>query len=622
MDTSKITALVNALNTKFENKQSNKKSDITGDFTEDTTSYPTVQAVKSWVATQMANASNLILGETSTTAYRGDRGKTAYDHSQITSGNPHNVTKTDVGLSNVTNVAQAPATHVGDNTHLTTAQKTAINSIADKANSADLATVATTGSYEDLEDTPSLENFIEKSNTAGLVKNDGTIDTTTHIIRENLRHYHLKGAKITNRFGDVTITCDTSKNYLPPFGVIENYRGFCFSFTITEDTVSSSDDPIYFEPTWTTGENAVSSQQPLQIYLQGSALKHSQFTVGASYVVALAESSNVFDLIATNDAKLLINAPSALSDLTNDVGFITSADVPSASTTTPSADTTSGSVGTGTTWARSNHTHPKSSLYAEASHTHGISDVTNLSTTLSGKEDTSNKKANWSATVTNTNYPSEKLVKDSLDNKVDKVSGKGLSTNDFTTTYKNTLDNLSSNLDAKTVTVEKKSTTDAGYIASYVVKQNGAQVGSTINIPKDYLVKSATVGTVSTANNPVTGYQVGDKYLDFVINTKDNTGTDEHLYVNVKDLVDTYTAGSGITLTDGQFSISNGAISKAMLASGVQTSLGYADNWNSSAAKNITSANITAWNNKSNLTTADVDSEIEAYLTAITQALE
>lgn len=43
---------------------------------------------------------------------------------------------------------------------------------------------------------------------------------------------------------------------------------------------------------------------------------------------------------------------------------------PSASTTTPSADTTSGSYGSGTTYARANHVHPKSSLYAEASHTH------------------------------------------------------------------------------------------------------------------------------------------------------------------------------------------------------------------------------------------------------------
>lgn len=45
----------------------------------------------------------LALGETSSTAYRGDRGKTAYTHSQTTSGNPHNVTKSDVGLGNVGN---------------------------------------------------------------------------------------------------------------------------------------------------------------------------------------------------------------------------------------------------------------------------------------------------------------------------------------------------------------------------------------------------------------------------------------------------------------------------------------------------------------------------------------
>lgn len=35
---------------------------------------------------------SLALGETSATAYRGDRGKTAYDHSQVTGSNPHNTT--------------------------------------------------------------------------------------------------------------------------------------------------------------------------------------------------------------------------------------------------------------------------------------------------------------------------------------------------------------------------------------------------------------------------------------------------------------------------------------------------------------------------------------------------
>ncbi|MFH1231028.1 MAG: hypothetical protein V1709_05970 [Planctomycetota bacterium] len=51
-------------------------------------------------------SASLALGETSATAYRGDRGKTAYDHSQITSGNPHGTTKSDVGLGNVTNDEQ------------------------------------------------------------------------------------------------------------------------------------------------------------------------------------------------------------------------------------------------------------------------------------------------------------------------------------------------------------------------------------------------------------------------------------------------------------------------------------------------------------------------------------
>lgn len=48
----------------------------------------------------------IALGETSSTAYRGDRGKVAYDHSQKT-GNPHGTTKADLGLGNVENKSSA-----------------------------------------------------------------------------------------------------------------------------------------------------------------------------------------------------------------------------------------------------------------------------------------------------------------------------------------------------------------------------------------------------------------------------------------------------------------------------------------------------------------------------------
>ena len=57
------------------------------------------------------------LGETSSTAYRGDHGKTAYDHSQVTSGNPHGTTATDVGAqpadSDLTAIAALTTTSYG-----------------------------------------------------------------------------------------------------------------------------------------------------------------------------------------------------------------------------------------------------------------------------------------------------------------------------------------------------------------------------------------------------------------------------------------------------------------------------------------------------------------------------
>ena len=72
-----------------------------------------------------------------------------------------------------------------------------------------------------------------------------------------------------------------------------------------------------------------------------------------------------------------------------------------------------------------------------------------------------------------------------------------------------------------TVTVEKQGTAESGYLATYVVKQNGSQVGSKINIPKDFVVKNASVKTCAEKDKPVSGLNVGDKYIDLEINTVD-----------------------------------------------------------------------------------------------------
>lgn len=143
--------------------------------------------------------------------------------------------------------------------------------------------------------------------------------------------------------------------------------------------------------------------------------------------------------IDENTPIFLYELSTLTSELYNDSGFITSSSIPSASSTIPSADTTSGSVGTGTAWARSDHTHPKSSLYAEASHTHSDADITTfgfytnlpqanhespsqqqvnsaINSAMGGKEDNANKVTSLSSSSTDTQYPSAKAVYDAINN--------------------------------------------------------------------------------------------------------------------------------------------------------------------------------------------------------------
>lgn len=89
-----------------------------------------------------------------------------------------------------------------------------------------------------------------------------------------------------------------------------------------------------------------------------------------------------------------------------------------------------------------------------------------------------------------------------------------------------------------------------GYLKSYIFTQNSQTLG-TINIPKDFLVKSATIDIVTETDKAEggkfandTSFAVGDKYFDFVINTIDEDGTESHVYLNAKDLVDAYEGGN------------------------------------------------------------------------------
>ena len=103
--------------------------------------------------------------------------------------------------------------------------------------------------------------------------------------------------------------------------------------------------------------------------------------------------------------------------------------------------------------------------------------------------------------------------------------------------------------------VTKLATPVAGYISSYRLTADGVNVGDTINIPKDFLVKSGSVKTCTVNDAPVVGYVVGDKYIDFVVNSVNNDATNSNIYIKVSDLIVNYTDGDGISITDTSIAV-------------------------------------------------------------------
>lgn len=101
---------------------------------------------------------------------------------------------------------------------------------------------------------------------------------------------------------------------------------------------------------------------------------------------------------------------------------------------------------------------------------------------------------------------------------------------------------------ANAVTVEEASSSGT-YLKKYVVKQNGAQVGVTIDIPKDMVVQSGSIVTGTWSGGTFTPDQTQpgtgpDKALKLVV-----ANQTVPIYINVADLVDAYTAGTGVSIS-------------------------------------------------------------------------
>lgn len=168
-----------------------------------------------------------------------------------------------------------------------------------------------------------------------------------------------------------------------------------------------------------------------------TAEKNKLSGIEAGAEVNVIETVKVNNTALTPSSKAVnITVPTKTSDITNDSGFITAADVPegaAASTTTPKMDGTA-AVGSETAFARGDHIHPSDASRVPTTRTvagHALSaDVTLVKgdVGLGNVDNTSDA-----------NKPVSTAQQAALDGKVDKVTGKGLSTNDYTTAEKNKL---------------------------------------------------------------------------------------------------------------------------------------------------------------------------------------
>lgn len=141
--------------------------------------------------------------------------------------------------------------------------------------------------------------------------------------------------------------------------------------------------------------------------------------------------------------------------------------------------------------------------------------ISAVSITTDNTENRGNRVSSWQATPDNTHYPTEKLVKDSLDGKVDKVEGKGLSTEDYTTAEKTKLagitagaeinQNAFSNVMVGSTTIAADSKTDTLEIAG----GTGIDaVGDTTNDKVTLSLDSATQVSLGKADSAVQSVKI------------------------------------------------------------------------------------------------------------------
>lgn len=299
--------------------------------------------------------SDLALGETSATAYRGDRGKAAYDHSQITTGNPHNLDKTDIGLGSVDNTSDL-------NKPVSTAVLAALNLKADTA---------------------SVNSLSSSYREAYTIKFDGGLFFIGYYDYGHTTFTKLPTIPNVDDKMNIFIEIDTSpsggyygelihaEDYTS-FGLLLTEVGNYIQPTISSNSIFSVEFRICTEPysvfnAITVGyvtSTIVTELHPASI--RGTVAGFSDYDLKSMLETIPTE-------YAKKDSPTFTGTPSATTAPveTNDDQIATTAFVKSVvtsftsvspSTETPLSPTNSGDVGTATEYAKGDHAHPKETL--------------------------------------------------------------------------------------------------------------------------------------------------------------------------------------------------------------------------------------------------------------------
>lgn len=114
-------------------------------------------------------------------------------------------------------------------------------------------------------------------------------------------------------------------------------------------------------------------------------------------------------------------------------------------------------------------------------------------------------------------------------------------------------------------TIRKLDAATEGYASSYQLQKvtdgGTTPVGDVIDIPKDLMLQSGSVQTVTETDVPYAGAQIGDTYIDLVLNDPEAS----HIYIPTKGIIDTE-ALEDTFFTNGLTALPEGAAAGSILA--------------------------------------------------------